>query len=252
MSSEQQYIRDRVIEEDRGYGTPCWIWQLYVNTHTGYGQTGQKVKDRAAHRVAYTAFVGPIREGLHIDHLCRVRACCNPEHMEPVTIGENIRRGAGPVGINARKSYCDHGHEFTAQNTRLTRNGTRECLACCRERQRILRARRGESRKAARVGAINEALALWHDGHEVASIAAQVGATEGAIRGWFARLRRAGFAVPRRSRGGRHEWVEMPSGDPVSITVDDLDRLRDAHYTRRAMELDTPGPDMAPLLRSAA
>jgi hypothetical protein len=76
------------VEEDRGYGTPCWIWQRGIDA-AGYG----RVAGTRAHRVFYERHVGPIPEGLTIDHLCRVRSCCNPAHLEPVTAVENVSRG---------------------------------------------------------------------------------------------------------------------------------------------------------------
>lgn len=69
----------------------CWLWQGCLNVR-GYGQLGKG--SRAAHRVFYERHVGPIPEGLTIDHLCRVRHCVNPAHMEPVTVAENVRRGS--------------------------------------------------------------------------------------------------------------------------------------------------------------
>jgi hypothetical protein len=82
----------RWIEEDRGYETPCWIWQL-AKTPDGYGYTRVGYDHRRAHRVLYEQHVGPIPAGLDLDHLCRVRDCVNPAHMEPVTEAENVRRG---------------------------------------------------------------------------------------------------------------------------------------------------------------
>jgi DNA-binding transcriptional regulator YiaG len=75
--------------EDRGHITPCWIWQGSVN-HAGYGRNSRGM----AHRSYYAEANGPIPDGFTIDHLCRVRACVNPEHMEVVTHKENTRRGA--------------------------------------------------------------------------------------------------------------------------------------------------------------
>lgn len=76
----------RWIEEDRGYDSPCWIWQW---SRTGpYGQA----RGGLAHRVVYTERVGPVPDGLHLDHLCRVALCVNPDHLEPVTQQENNRR----------------------------------------------------------------------------------------------------------------------------------------------------------------
>lgn len=82
-----------------------------------------------AHRMAYEELVGPIADGLQIDHLCRVRCCVNPAHLEPVTQAENIRRGVSPTAANRRKTHCKHGHEFTTENTRLVPEG-RICRRC--------------------------------------------------------------------------------------------------------------------------
>jgi hypothetical protein len=80
--------RARYIEEDRGFTSPCWIWQLSLLA-AGYGQVSG---GKTAHVVYYTRKHGPIPPGLHLDHLCRVRECVNPDHLEPVTCAENIRR----------------------------------------------------------------------------------------------------------------------------------------------------------------
>ncbi|TDD77726.1 HNH endonuclease [Actinomadura rubrisoli] len=89
-------------------------------------------KNVVVHRFVYESLVGPIPEGLVLDHLCRVRACCNPAHLEPVTDRVNILRGASITAANARKTHCDHGHEFTSQNTYRHR-GRRLCRACNRD-----------------------------------------------------------------------------------------------------------------------
>lgn len=70
----------------------CWLWQKTIARH-GYGIIMNKGKRIYAHRLSYETHVGPIPEGLTIDHLCRVRSCVNPKHLEPVTRGENARRG---------------------------------------------------------------------------------------------------------------------------------------------------------------
>lgn len=103
----------------------------------GYGKIRVDGKHKYAHRVVYEELVGPIPEGLQIDHLCRVRACCNHLHLEAVTQRENIMRGVGPTAVNATKTHCAHGHEFSPENTRLDRLGRRQCLLCNRERNRL-------------------------------------------------------------------------------------------------------------------
>lgn len=98
----------------------------------GYGQIGDgQGKVVRAHRAAYELERGPIPAGLELDHLCRTPCCVNPYHLEPVTRRENQRRGMGPTGINARKTHCLRGHEFTPENTYLLPNGAgRSCKAC--------------------------------------------------------------------------------------------------------------------------
>lgn len=114
-------------------------------TRNGYGMTheirnGKRV-NVPVHRVAYEAAKGPIPEGLHIDHLCRNRACCNPDHLEAVTKRVNTLRGVGPTAQNSAKTHCKWGHEFTPENTRQ-RKGGRECLAC-KEARSLARSRGG-------------------------------------------------------------------------------------------------------------
>ena len=85
----------------------CWPWLGSISQRHGYGKFGQ----RGAHRVAYEHFIGPVPDGLQLDHLCRVRSCVNPWHLEPVTVGENIRRGhaargtlGGRTGVRKREA----------------------------------------------------------------------------------------------------------------------------------------------------
>lgn len=101
---------------------------------------------KIAHRVAYETFVGPIPTDLELDHLCRVRRCVNPEHLEPVTHQENIRRATGPIAANAAKTHCDHGHPFSTENTRIRPDGARVCLSCARASDAARRQREREQR----------------------------------------------------------------------------------------------------------
>lgn len=125
--------------------TGCWLWTGSLDT-PGYGTVGSDSRKWLAHRVAYRLFVGPIPDGLTIDHLCRVRHCVNPDHLEPVTNAENIRRGMSPSAINARKTHCTHGHEFTPENTRITPQG-RKCRICVRREKQGWEKRRQRRRK---------------------------------------------------------------------------------------------------------
>jgi hypothetical protein len=127
---------------DKNGPNGCWLWTAALTSaapgQAGYGLfTERKPKGVRAHRFAYELLVGPIPEGLQLDHLCRVRHCVNPAHLEPVTQRENILRSpVTPPGINARKTHCKHGHEFTPENTyREKRTNKRHCRECHRIRE---------------------------------------------------------------------------------------------------------------------
>lgn len=126
MSYEERF-QDRTLKTDT-----CWLWQGCLNTG-GYGQMKDNGKFILVHRYSYERDVGPIPEGLTLDHLCSVRHCVNPTHLEPVTKGENSRRGIVKRGL---KSHCVNGHDLSI-NRRAPRPGVFWCLACNREKQRI-------------------------------------------------------------------------------------------------------------------
>jgi hypothetical protein len=109
----------------------CWLWtgrvesNGYANITSGISPSGGT--SRLAHRVAYELLIGPIPDGLHLDHLCRIRHCVNPDHLEPVTIQENVRRGIHGV----LRTHCANGHELTGHNLMISADGSRRrCRAC--------------------------------------------------------------------------------------------------------------------------
>lgn len=118
----------------------CWLWTGYLTD--GYGKFKIKPgKQVQAHRYSYELFFGKIPNGLTLDHLCQDRSCVNPIHLEPVTKKENILRGIGWGAKNARKKFCDVGHEFTKENTYIMKSGSRFCRECGRRRKREYKRR---------------------------------------------------------------------------------------------------------------
>jgi len=119
----------------------CWVWTGPISVR-GYGIQkvgGREGKQYYAHRLSYEHHVGPIPEGLELDHLCRNRACINPKHLEPVTRSVNTKRGIGPAmlgAINASKTHCKHGHPFSGDNVKYRKSGGRRCVTCERNRKR--------------------------------------------------------------------------------------------------------------------
>jgi hypothetical protein len=122
---------------------PCWLWTSALDDG-GYPilwlADGKSVR---AHRFAYELLRGAIPFRLTLDHLCRVRNCVNPNHLDPCTSGENAARSPlAPYNVRAAQTHCQRGHEFTLANT-ATHNGRRECRAC-----NALRARRHRAERA--------------------------------------------------------------------------------------------------------
>lgn len=138
------YVRSRAALEarfwpkvDRSAGPDaCWLW-MAAKSPAGYGKVSAGGGGHlSAHRVAYELLVGPIPEGLTLDHLCRVPTCVNPAHLEPVTMRENILRGFSPMAQQARQTHCIQGHPFDAVNTYISPQGMRKCRECARARDR--------------------------------------------------------------------------------------------------------------------
>jgi HNH endonuclease len=113
----------------------CLLWQGRVS-RDGYGRISVDGRTRQVHRVTWELFNGPIPEGLEPDHLCRVRRCAAPDHLELVTHRENMLRGQTIAAFNAAKTRCPSGHPYDALNTAIRANGDRRCLECDRIRGR--------------------------------------------------------------------------------------------------------------------
>lgn len=124
--------------------SPCWEW-IGCKTKIGYGQFRVDGRRGAVlsspHRFAYAYFVGPIPDSYEVDHLCKVRHCCNPLHLEAVPMEVNRKRR------NADQTHCKNGHEFTAENVYMRSDGARRCRACNRERVKAFHARHPQYEK---------------------------------------------------------------------------------------------------------
>lgn len=123
--------------------TPCWKWTGY-RWNNGYGAFWDGKRLVRAHRWIYERAIGPIPSGLQIDHLCRVRDCANPSHLEVVTPRTNTLRGESPGAVRARAANCKRGHPFSSENTYLfgAHGGQRSCRACHRFVERMRRQAR--------------------------------------------------------------------------------------------------------------
>jgi hypothetical protein len=127
--SEAERFWDKV---DLGTGVGCWIWTGSEAGGDGYGGFWSNGRTVRPHRWAYEHLVGPIPDDLPLDHLCRVRLCVNPAHLEPVTVAENLYRSDAPAAVNRMKTHCLRGHQLTGENLYVRPNGQRQCRTCQR------------------------------------------------------------------------------------------------------------------------
>ena len=115
---------------------PCWLWKA-GKVRDGYGNFRIGEKQVLAHRWTFERVNGSVPAGMELDHLCRVRHCCNPSHLEIVTRAVNQARG-----MKAQQTHCKNGHPYDEENTYRKPSGRRDCRACVRERVSQYRARK--------------------------------------------------------------------------------------------------------------
>lgn len=133
MNAPDDYFASRVQVTEQG----CWEWSLW-RTPAGYGRAKFSGRTSAvgAHRISYETHVGPIPDGMTVDHLCFNPPCVNPEHLRLLTRSENAKNQR-----DAHKTHCKWGHELSPENVRRRRNGRRDCKTCNRDRERLRAAR---------------------------------------------------------------------------------------------------------------
>jgi hypothetical protein len=118
-------IKAKVAERPDG----CWEWTGFRD-RKGYGRFSLGNRPTVVARASYEAFIGPIPEGLTIDHLCRFPPCVNPAHLAVVTRAENTMRGETVTAKNAQARACPKGHAYDEANTYVDKRGRRSCKAC--------------------------------------------------------------------------------------------------------------------------
>ena len=213
---------------------PCWLWIASL-MHQGYGQFGVGTVGvdrivRRAHVIAYEQVVGKVPIGLELDHLCRVRACVNPTHLEPVTHAENLARGYW-----AMKTHCPSGHPYNDENTRWVvsniRGRHRKCRACLagQNQRAYLKRKNAMARINYKLthliyvdpdAAKKELLeALRAEKMHMGKTAASIGCTHGTLLGWIEKLDTLGknmtdAVLKLKVKALKEGWHWVNTGNP--------------------------------------
>lgn len=130
-------LKHRVIENAAG----CWLWTKLLHDQ-GYARGSMDGRHGYIHRLVYEILVGPIPAGMQLDHLCRVRHCVNPDHLEVVDQRTNILRGTSPSANHVRKTHCPANHPYAGRNLIVDHKGRRKCRECANAGDRARWARR--------------------------------------------------------------------------------------------------------------
>lgn len=138
-------IFSHVVLVDMGYSTPCWLYAQQdgrITPHR-YVSIGIQGKVYKWHRALYVLFVDAVPLDLECDHLCNIPACGNPSHIEITTHRRNTLRSSNPLALNAKKTHCPQGHEYSTDNLVDSAPNVRACKTCARIRGNARSRRQG-------------------------------------------------------------------------------------------------------------